>query len=350
MSVRYITADVLDGLACLADHSVDLVMTSPPFLAIRSYLPDDHPDKDREIGREGSPAQFVDALLDVVGALDRVLAPHGSICIELGDTYSGSGGAGGDYNSGGLRDGQPKARGSSAGIGYPRPKSLSMVPESFRWALAYGRNPFNGRPCHRWIVRNVVRWHRPNPPIGMLFDKFRPATSDMVVACKRSDRYWDPLGARQEAKSDRPRRARPTDKYGDDRRIQGSRGLAASDFIPNGTLPVLDTWIIPTGRYQGAHYATYPEALCVVPIQSMCPEEVCRVCGEPRRRVIVDGEEPTWTDCGHGNYRPGMVLDPFAGSGTTLAVAVGHGRDAIGIDIDERNCELAKQRIGMWLE
>ena len=49
-----------------------------------------------------------------------------------------------------------------------------------------------------------------------------------------------------------------------------------------------------------------------------------------------------WTDCGHDDWRPGVVLDPFAGSGTTLAVAVGHGRNAIGIDLDERNVELAQ--------
>lgn len=53
-----------------------------------------------------------------------------------------------------------------------------------------------------------------------------------------------------------------------------------------------------------------------------------------------------WTDCGHNNWRPGIVLDPFAGTGTTLAVATGHGRDAIGIDIDERNAHLAEERIG----
>jgi hypothetical protein len=51
-----------------------------------------------------------------------------------------------------------------------------------------------------------------------------------------------------------------------------------------------------------------------------------------------------WTDCGHGNYRPGVVLDPFAGTGTTLAVADLHGRDAIGIDIDERNRALVDAR------
>ena len=57
-----------------------------------------------------------------------------------------------------------------------------------------------------------------------------------------------------------------------------------------------------------------------------------------------------WTDCGHGDdWRSGVVLDPFAGSGTTLMVATGHGRDAIGCDIDERNAELALERVGPLL-
>ena len=57
-----------------------------------------------------------------------------------------------------------------------------------------------------------------------------------------------------------------------------------------------------------------------------------------------------WSNCGCGApFRTGIVLDPFAGSGTTLAVATGLGRDAIGIDLDERNADLARERVGMFL-
>ena len=87
---RYHVGDVFDVLATLPENSVDLVMTSPPFLALRSYLPAGHPAKAKEIGSEPTPAAFVDTLLDVVEALERVLAPHGSMVVELGDTYSGS--------------------------------------------------------------------------------------------------------------------------------------------------------------------------------------------------------------------------------------------------------------------
>ena len=49
------------------------------------------------------------------------------------------------------------------------------------------------------------------------------------------------------------------------------------------------------------------------------------------------------------HWRPGMVLDPFAGTGTVLAVATGHGRDATGFDLDERNADLALDRVGPLL-
>lgn len=87
VTARWITADVFDGLATIPDGSVDLVVTSPPFLALRSYLPADHPDKGREIGSEANPAEFIDVMLRMTAELRRVLAPHGSLCVELGDTY-----------------------------------------------------------------------------------------------------------------------------------------------------------------------------------------------------------------------------------------------------------------------
>lgn len=144
MSARMVIGDVFDCLAATPDGSVDLILTSPPFLALRSYLPADHPDKAKEIGSEPDPGAFIDTLLALSAEWRRVLAPHGSIAVELGDSYSD-----GDEN-------------------WPEAKSLALVPELYRLALAYGRNPITGTesPAGRWKVRNVVRWCRPNPPVG----------------------------------------------------------------------------------------------------------------------------------------------------------------------------------------
>lgn len=409
-TITYHVGDVFQVMADMPDGSVDLILTSPPFLAVRSYLPDDHPDKDLEIGQEPDPAAFVDTLLRLAAEWRRILAPHGSLVVELGDTYAGSGGPGGNVITGGSRDGQPRwkspARRRSSdlrgnhdgmrdttfsgpntrtggGAGWPLAKSLSLVPELFRIALAYGHHPLTGceSPAGRWRVRNVVRWVRPNPPVGALGDKFRPATTDIVVACVSADRWFDLDAVRTPPRSDpsRPamhsRKARQTD---DGEVLASARG--SGKFHPAG-VPPLDWWEIPPGGYDGAHYAVWPPRLLTVPIESMCPRRVCRTCGEPSRR-IVDRErvaEPVrpvgqknhpasnprsgfldpppvdwryhretvgWSDCGHDDWRPGIVLDPFAGTGTTLAVAHGHGRSAVGIDIDERNQDMARDRIG----
>ena len=388
MSARYVVGDVRDVLATIPDGSIDLVLTSPPFLALRSYLPADHPDKHREIGSEPNPASFLDTLLGLTAEWRRVLAPHGSICVELGDTYAG-GGQGPDP---GKNPGKSEVVTIAAtkGPGWPLPKSLCMIPELYRVALAYGVNPLTGAesPAGRWRCRNVVRWHRPNPPVGALGDKFRPATSDMVIACTSGKRYFDLDAVRTEHKREQVGNGAPSaGRLGPD-----GGGVRATEAHPAGA-PPLDTWVIPTAPYAGSHYAVYPPALCEKPIKSMVPLKVCRTCGEPSRRIVSEPEyvqtrngatpavlnqregqqvDPMvrqwatpgmgdssvtrttqtigWTDCGHGDdWRPGVVLDPFAGSGTTLMVATGHGRDAIGIDIDERNAELALERVGPLL-
>lgn len=455
---RWITADVFDGLASLPDGSVDLVMSSPPFLAVRSYLPADHPDKGREIGGEASPGAFIDTLLRVVAECGRVLAPHGSLVFELGDTYAGSGGAGGDYQADGLREGQPAFKGSasvgrvgrvgldrhedgftgrsshgaSGGPGWPLAKSKCLIPEAFAVALAYGINPLTGTPSHagRWRVRNVIAWCRTNPPVGALGDKWRPAHSSLIVATRAVDRYWDDVATRQPHLSD------PARFTGNGYSKGNPEGVAGEEHMPGNAAgaPLRDWWVINNTGFDGPHYATYPEELCKPVIASMCPERVCRTCGHPSRRVTGeatlasyrastrpqtrravaladscgltdahiraviscgvgyagskaavtntgvghnapevqrladearavlggyyrefclsgerDNSATTWTDCGHNTWRRGHVLDPFAGSGTTLAAATGAGRDATGIDLDPRNLQHARNRLGMFL-
>lgn len=427
MTARFIEGDALSVLKTMPDASVDLVVTSPPFLALRSYLPADDPNKPLEMGSEPTPGQYIDALLDVTEELARVLAPHGSICVELGDTYSGSGGSGGDYDIAGLRDGQPRWSGSkgrqsgdrtnhlggrrnrpadvAAGIlaptkrpgpegrdsihGWPLAKSLTLIPELYRFALAYGLNPLTGRTTPTWRVRNVVRWHRPNPPVGALGDKFRPSTSDMVIACKSTTRFFDLDAVRTVNNPDRL--AEKNFHAASDRGLSEDKwaGAASTEGQQNPLGgPPLDTWVIPTSPYRGAHYAVFPAELIVKPIKAMCPAWVCTSCGEPQRKMwkvtkarvpgdpspknseqhrlggtfsggegdfepsereFVGMSECDCVDTG-SKWRRGVVLDPFVGSGTTLVVASGHGHDSIGIDLDSRNLELARQRIGMFLE
>jgi hypothetical protein len=499
MTTRLLVGDVFDRMAELENHSFDLIVTSPPFLALRSYLPDDHPDKAKEIGSEATPAEYLDTLLALTAEWRRLLAPHGSIAVELGDTYAGSGGAGGDYDPDGLRDGQARFDGSakhqraegrtawerdhpiqlprehvipSKGPGWPLDKSLTGIPTLYAWSLAYGRNLLTGQPspAGRWRVRNVKPWIRSNPPVGALGDKERPATSYITVACTGSSRWFDldavrtPYAPTTEQNKLRGKESNPNgsksthnrgglqeamlthggappldwwhpvdaviDRVLDERagKIPGgpvrkvgisgaSRGIPGGDqdnpdkpretgykaagargyhirraLEAAGLLPHGDYYDVSPKGYAGAHYAVWPPELVRLMISEMCPRQVCVVCGEPSRRLTEASyealEDPVknnaehkaigvrrtgdphsenaqgmrygratkntttlgWSDCGHNAWRPGRVLDPFAGSGTTMAVASGMGRDSVGLDLDPRSADLASERVGMFLE
>lgn len=434
--IKVMQGDVNERIREIPDGSVDLVCSSPPFLALRKYG-----KSDKEMGSEGNPAAFIDALLDLTAQFRRVLAPHGSIAIELGDTLSGSGGGGGDYLPGGLREGQPGFGGSAkaqregnaahwrsknqrnrprdtrdgregtstantprpeqpGGTGWPLKKSLAGVPHAYMLSLAYGWNVLDRQapdsPAGQWRVRNIIVWARPNPPVGELADKVRPATSYITVACVSDKRWFDLDAVRHEHKGG-PHSVGSAMVDGEPR---GKSGGASN---PGGA-PPLDWWedddptghltlIMPTQPYPGPHFAVWPITLAQRLIEMMCPQSVCMTCGEPRRRITerteeyaaarattggftaVDGprddntglhgssrskqlgkitsaENVTtgWTDCGHDNWRPGLVLDPFAGSGTTLAVAANCARDATGIELYEKNISLIANRLGLFYE
>lgn len=413
MTATYIVGDVFQGLATLEPGSVDLVVTSPPFLAVRTYLPVDDPLKHKEIGSEPNPAVFIDVMLDLVEAIAPALAPHGSMCLEFGDTYAGSSGTNVSerrkigaqelatdeeykqiyerdipYRRAGYREFATSSSKPRTVEGWPLDKSKCMIPELIAIALAYGFNPLTGRTTDRWRIRNLVTWCRPNPPIGADGDKFRPASTRIIVATKAKDRYFDGFGVRVPSLTP-PREGYPVTP--DQKMATATGGSWHMDrSAMNGeTRPLYDWWEIPTESFKGSHYATYPRSLVEPLIVAMCPERVCGTCGQPSLRVMGDtkylnsrNEEASylamndskarmapgvnqfkhdtvhhivqesvgWSDCGHDNWRLGRVLDPFAGSGTTLLVTCGLGRESIGIDLDHRNLTLAQNRIGMFLQ
>ena len=146
-------------------------------------------------------------------------------------------------------------------------------------------------------------------------------------------------------------------------------------------------WVIPTKGYPGAHFATFPESLperCI--LASTSEKGACPKCGAPWERItscdyVVQrssnireqpkqagkvltgassergfvvasatrvsatlGWEPTCS-CGESDTVPCTVLDPFAGSGTTLAVAKRLGRASVGIEMNPMYVSLIQQRV-----
>ena len=301
------------------------------------------------------------------------------IAIELGDTYSGHDNRGSSADTG-RHD--AKVASITTGPNWPRPKCLALIPQAYAMSLAYGRNIITGAPspAGQWLVRNRIVWHRPNPAVGALGDKFRPCTSYITVATRSAKRWFDLTAVRTAPTQD------PSTYSGNGYTKGNPAGVGRHTLMAGNAAgaPPLDawfdehdTWTVTTQPSSLAHYAMWPARLAERLILSMCPVEVCPTCGEPRRRIeraeqrFSDGTAKVvrgiplretaalghrngverhattlgWTDCGCGDpFVPGVVLDPFAGTGTTLAVADLHGRDAIGIDIDPRNRDLYPER------
>lgn len=336
----WLVGDVFDRLAELPDRSVHSVITSPPYWRKRRYLDPSHPLADREIGQEPSPGAFLATLLRLTDELWRIVRDDGTIWINLGDTAAGSGGAGGDHNDGGWREGQPKYGGSAlagsgglaangkrrsntrpTGISTPRAKSVCWIPELFGASLAYGRNLLTSEPCRQWITRPKVTWCKPAPTPGEILDKFREATELFVWAAKQPAYYFDLDAVREPPKPD-PRLI--TGKVITSGAFKGHPDEAGIRSRPDRVanekgVPPLNYWTVNTSGYDGAHYATFPPDLIRRPVVVSCPPG-------------------------------GTILDPFGGSGTTAAVATGHGRDCISIDFDEKNADLARERVGLFLD
>ncbi len=281
-------------------------------------------------------------------------------------------------------------------------KSKTMLDTLYPACLAYGANLLSGEvsPAGRWRIRNLIVWARPNPPVGALGDKFRPATSYITVACK-SPRRWFDLDAVRGAPS--PKTNARTAK-GVDR--QQSAGKSADDERRGGNFSTLDTlhevggsppldwhaddhpedgdWLwkmspqgfagfplrhVSAGVADPAHQGDVPRAgmhgvRCPLRTHHRAQVDGLRgasivdhdqgdVAGmsSPRPNMPDITRETTgWTDCECSDdgthWRTGRVLDPFAGSGTTLVAAHNESRDAIGIDLDSRNVAMVEDRLG----
>jgi DNA modification methylase len=349
----------------LADGSVDLVVTSPPYWALRSYS-DDGEHYAGQVGSEATPAEYVAALLDCTREWMRVLKPQGSLFVNLGDKY-----AGGD-------------------LGGCQAKSLHGLP----WRYAIGCIDDLGL-----ILRAEIVWSKPNGLPESVTDRVR-RSHEQVFHFTKSPRYFSavdevreqyganthagrkdghPSPATSAVQGARPMNAGPTQLNGDLSRRNSLGKLPGSVWeIPSQPLTVPASLGVD-------HFAAFPMELPRRCILGWSPPGICTACGEGRRPVTVaeaantpgwalsqragrswhgDGEDPkralgvaavdrsrriTGYACACPDAtaptRPSVVLDPFGGTGTTALVAAMHGRAGISVDRSADYCRLARWRV-----
>ncbi len=291
--------DVLDELRKMPAESVHCCVTSPPYWGLRDY------GCAGQVGLEATPAEYVAKMVEVFREVRRVLRSDGTLWLNLGDSYAGSG-KGWNLQDDAKqvtsrawadRESMPAARTrNDAGPGY-KPKDLVGIP----WSVAFALRDDG------WWLRSDIIWAKPNPMPESVTDRPTKAHEYLFLLAKSQTYYYDQDAVREAGVGRLDRGHAVRGRLGE----QGWQGVSLAEPVARNRRSV---WTIATEPFPEAHFATMPTKLV----------EPCILAGSPVG---------------------GVVLDPFCGSGTVGVVALRHNRSFIGIDIKPEYCEMARRRI-----
>jgi DNA modification methylase len=302
MPVRILQGDCREMLQSLPDESVHCCVTSPPYFNLRDY------NVAGQIGLESRPEEYVEALVGVFREVRRVLRKDGTLWLNLGDSYASRWPCNrrNVIGSGSLANGKREARPERMGWGL-KDKDLMLIPHRVAMALQEDG----------WWLRSDTVWHKPNPMPESVRDRPTRAHEYLFLLAKSQGYYYDATAIREPgvipagtkaAKGSAERCAQP-----------GVNSRPPEYKVYDGWRNKRSVWQVSTRPYKGAHFATMPPALVEPCILAGCPPG-------------------------------GVVLDPFAGSGTVGEVAAKHGRDAILVELNPEYVKLIEQRVGLFVE
>jgi len=365
----------LETLRKMPDKYLDCVITSPPYWQLRDY---GYPE---QWGLEPTFNEYLDHLWAMMDLIWLKLKDEGTAWINLGDTYgAGSNKTVGRSDSTRL-GGSPKSVTSK--IDSTISKCLLLIPH--RFAI--------GCIDRGWIVRNDIIWAKRNGMPESTTDRFSKKHEYFFFMVKQQKYFFDLDAVRDNAQTQGETRIRSNDSY-----RKAGLNFTAKKYDNNNPVlcchingknpgSVSDFWDIPTKPNSKNHYAVYNDELLRKPILAGCPEFVCKKCGEARRRIVEivrpdsynGGEQDEhndkrgttrnrpltsifrdtalqqrtdkgFTDCGcNAGFEPGIIYDPFMGSGTTAITALRAGRNFIGSEMSKEYCDIANQQVNEFL-
>ncbi len=359
-------------------------------------------------GLEKTPEMYIEHTIEILREIRRVLRKDGVVFWNIGDSYNtspagnkqpsgfqqksqaGMSGALAQFSSGEWTgpkakagDGEFKKKGMSRvgikGHPYLKPKDLCLIP--FRVAIAAQQD--------NWWVRSVIIWSKPNPMPESVTDRPTESHEYILLLTKNARYYWDADAVREPALPDSYRTERPmtSGAMAQLDPLTRSQPQGRTCGVGEGGRNIRSVWEFPTQPYPEAHFAVFPEKLPEICIKAATPEVgCCSKCGTPWERVVEKtkagikayptnggkqrevldakdsrnvfpymrtGEKFKWEvntlgwqqgcKC-NADKVPSIVLDPFAGAGTTLWVAKKLNRRAVGYEISEEYCQLALER------
>jgi DNA modification methylase len=292
---RIYQGDCIEQMKLFPDESIDCCVTSPPYWGLRDYGHDD------QIGLEKTPEQYVAKMVDVFREVKRVVKPGGTLWLNLGDSYAGSGGAGYQF-------GAPKKprishfENPNLKVNGCKSKDLVGIP----WLVAFALR------ADGWYLRQDIIWHKPNPMPESVTDRCTKSHEYIFLLSKSAKYYYDAEAIAEKATStDNSKRNRDVTKLNNTPGRTRMGGLTTNGYELRNKRSV---WTVTTKPFSEAHFATYPEELIMPCILAGCPVG-------------------------------GVVLDPFFGSGTTGVVAIKNNRQWVGCELNRDYIDIAKKRI-----
>lgn len=295
--------DCIETMRQMPDSMVQTCVTSPPYFGLRDY------GHDGQIGLEATPEQFIAKLVDVFREVKRVLKEDGTLWLNIGDSYAGSGkGRNGDGTPNvDINSKQATSLGTTNGLllktNTPdcKPKDLIGIP----WMLAFALR------ADGWYLRQDIIWAKPNPMPESVTDRCTKSHEYIFLLSKSRQYFYDNEAIKDPVKQDWGTRDRADGKYHNiGTGLQPHSGLEKSYEKANKR----SVWTVSTNPYAGAHFAVFPSELI----------EPCILAGAPVG---------------------GVVLDPFFGSGTTGQVSQHLGRKFIGCELNQDYKKLQDERL-----
>lgn len=374
--------DVLEVLRGMPDNSVHMVVTSPPYYALRDY------GVHGQIGLEATPDEFIAKLVDVFREVKRVLRHDGSCWVNMGDSYAASSQARdkvfGNPEFNGTRPSRAAtsipAKSTPSGL---KPKDLMMMPARLAIALQ----------ADGWWLRSDIIWCKRAPMPESVTDRPTSAHEHIFLLTKSERYFYDADAVRTKSNTEaglswEERKALGAGKNaGVSWRQDVSVGYAGT--LGDGVgANMRNFWLLSPEPYPDAHFATFPTEIPRRAIKAgTSAHGVCAECGAPWRRVVEDTPEyaalkasKPWTGGGSAGSKsmtegygankhasatraqittgwqptckhtdapvvPATVLDPFNGSGTTGLVVLELGRRYVGIELNPQYVELTRRRL-----
>lgn len=294
LTARIMVGDAVTRLGQLPDGSVRTCVTSPPYWGLRDY------GNDGQLGLEPTPQEFVENLCQVFDEVRRVLVDDGTLWVNLGDSYVGSG-KGGQSAAKRSENWQPEYANKGLVPEGLKPKDLVGIPWRFAFAMQ----------DRGWYLRQDIIWAKPNPMPESVTDRCTKSHEYVFLLTKNPRYYFDHEAIKEPVAHPNLIGKSQKVSYHDDSamRNDGDRVVIRGEKRNKRSV-----WTVTTKPYKDAHFATYPPALI----------EPCVLAGS------AEGD---------------TVLDPFSGSGTTGEVALQNGREYIGVELNPDYAELSQRRI-----